>query len=45
MQDLEEMRNNSYESVKLYKEKTKKFHDKHILGKHFEPSMKVLLFN
>lgn len=43
--ELEELRNNAYENSKIYKEKTKKFHDRKILNKHFEPSMDVFLFN
>ncbi|KAJ9558521.1 hypothetical protein OSB04_013135 [Centaurea solstitialis] len=33
--ELEELRNNSYENAKLYKEKTKKWHDKKIIPKNF----------
>ncbi|KAJ9566342.1 hypothetical protein OSB04_002308 [Centaurea solstitialis] len=33
--ELEELRNNSYENAKLYKEKTKKWHDKRIVPKEF----------
>lgn len=43
--ELEEMRDAAYESTKIYKEKTKKYHDKRILPKHYEPGMKVLLYN
>lgn len=46
MNELEELRNNSYESAKIYKEKKKKkYHDAHILSKSFTVGMKVLLFN
>ena len=31
--ELEELRNDSYENAKIYKEKTKKWHDKHLLRK------------
>ncbi|XP_042988735.1 uncharacterized protein LOC122316270 [Carya illinoinensis] len=42
---LEELRRNAYVNAKLYKEKTKAFHDKHILRKSFLPNQKVLLYN
>ncbi|KAJ9566409.1 hypothetical protein OSB04_002375 [Centaurea solstitialis] len=34
--ELEELRNNSYENAKLYKEKTKKWHDKKIIPKELK---------
>ena len=37
MNELDEMRHESYESSKIYKEKVKLFHDKHIMRKTFEP--------
>ncbi|XP_024963106.1 uncharacterized protein LOC112503277 [Cynara cardunculus var. scolymus] len=43
--ELEEHRNFSYENAKLYKENTKKWHDKKILPKEFIEGQKVLLFN
>ena len=30
MNEMEEFRNNAYENAKIYKEKTKKWHDRHI---------------
>ncbi|XP_019240430.1 PREDICTED: uncharacterized protein LOC109220410 [Nicotiana attenuata] len=45
LNELEEFRLHSYENAKLYKEKTKRWHDKHIKPRHFEPSQQVLLFN
>ncbi|XP_019229041.1 PREDICTED: uncharacterized protein LOC109210126 [Nicotiana attenuata] len=42
---LDEFRLHSYENAKLYKEKTKRWHDKHIKPRHFEPGQHVLLFN
>nr|XP_028964733.1 LOW QUALITY PROTEIN: uncharacterized protein LOC103417773 [Malus domestica] len=45
LNELEEIRNDAYENAKIYKEKTKKFHDAHILRKEFQPGQKVLLFN
>ena len=44
MNDLDEMRRESYESSKIYKEKVKLFHDKHIMRKTFKPQHKVLLY-
>ena len=43
--ELEEMRLDSYENTKLYKEETKVFHDKHIIRKSFIVGQKVLLYN
>ena len=43
--ELEEMRLTAYESSKLYKEKVKKYHDKKLLKKDFQPGQQVLLFN
>jgi len=37
--------NEAYENAKIYKAKTKAFHDKMISCKSFEPNKKVLLFN
>nr|XP_027080287.1 uncharacterized protein LOC113703197 [Coffea arabica] len=45
LSELEESRLTSYENAKIYKEKVKFWHDKHILPKHFEEGQKVLLFN
>eukprot|EP00257_Ricinus_communis_P022607 XP_015582385.1 uncharacterized protein LOC107262246 [Ricinus communis] len=42
---LEEMRSEAYENAKLYKERTKKQHDKSLLCKSVTPRMKVLLFS
>ncbi|WVZ89089.1 LOW QUALITY PROTEIN: hypothetical protein U9M48_035543 [Paspalum notatum var. saurae] len=43
--ELEEWREKAYHSAKLYKERTKRWHDKRIKIKTFKPSDKVLLFN
>ncbi|XP_021832270.1 uncharacterized protein LOC110772166 [Prunus avium] len=43
--ELEEIRNDAYESSRIYKEKTKAFHDTQILRKNFHPGQKVLLFS
>ncbi|XP_059639472.1 uncharacterized protein LOC132281823 [Cornus florida] len=45
LDELEEIRNDAYESSKMYKAKTKFEHDKHILRKDFFPGQKVLLYN
>jgi hypothetical protein len=42
---LEEWRENAYHSAKLYKERTKRWHDKRFKTKQFKPGDKVLLFN
>ena len=43
--ELEELRNDAYENSKIYKEKTKVFHDKLIIRKSFSVGQKVLLNN
>ncbi|XP_021770550.1 uncharacterized protein LOC110734718 [Chenopodium quinoa] len=45
LNELEELRDDAYESSRLYKEKTKKWHDQHIRNKSFKVGDKVLLFN
>ena len=45
LSELEEWRDKAYHSAKIYKEKTKKWHDKRIKQKEFQPGDKVLLFN
>ncbi|XP_073041916.1 uncharacterized protein [Primulina eburnea] len=45
LNEMEEFRNDAYENAKIYKEKTKKWHDKQILRRDFEPGQQVLLFN
>ena len=45
LNELDELRTNAYENVKIYKEQSKVWHDKHIVQKEFEPGQKVLLFN
>ena len=42
---LEEIRHLAYERTKIYKEKTKAYHDKRIISRSFEPNDQVLLFN
>ena len=45
LQELEEIRNEAYESSRIYKEKTKAFHDNMISRKKFIVGQKVLLFH
>ncbi|XP_070681807.1 uncharacterized protein [Malus domestica] len=45
LNELEEIRNESYENALIYKEKTEAAHDKMICGKTFSIGQKVLLFN
>lgn len=42
---LEEWRDKAYHSAKIYKERTKRCHDKRIMPKEFKPGEKVLMFN
>lgn len=44
LQELKEIRNDVHESARIYKEKTKAFHDKSISQKNFKAEQKVLLF-
>jgi len=45
LNELEEFRMDAYENAKIYKERTKYFHDKRILRRNFEPGDQVLLYN
>ena len=45
LDELDEWREKAYHSSKLYKERTKRWHDKRIKIKHFKAGDKVLLFN
>ena len=45
LSELDELRTNAYQNAKIYKERTKAWHDKHIVQKEFELGQKVLLFN
>jgi hypothetical protein len=45
LNEMDEFRNESYENAKIYKERTKAWHDKHIVRKEFVPGQQVLLFN
>ena len=37
LSELDEFRNEAYENARIYKEKTKAWHEKHIFRKEFEP--------
>ncbi|XP_049344206.1 uncharacterized protein LOC125808571 [Solanum verrucosum] len=45
LHELEKFRLHAYENAKLYKEKIKRCHDKHIVPRIFTPGEKILLFN
>ncbi|XP_031272145.1 uncharacterized protein LOC116130559 [Pistacia vera] len=45
VQELEEIRNEAYENARIYKEKTKAFHDRIVSRKEFKVGQKVLLYN
>ena len=45
MNELEELRNEAYENARIYKDKTKKWHDQKILRKEFIIGDLVLLYN
>jgi len=45
LSEFEELRMDAYENARIYKERTKKWHDKHLLKKDFKSCDLVLLFN
>ena len=45
MNELEELRNETYDNVRIYKDKTKKWHDQKISRKEFKAGEQVLLYN
>ena len=45
LSELDEFRNEAFENARIYKEKTKAWHDKHITRKEFTAGQQVLLFN
>ena len=45
LNELEEFRLDAYENARIYKERTKRWHDKHIVRRELEVGQKVLLFN
>ncbi|XP_062109871.1 uncharacterized protein LOC133821741 [Humulus lupulus] len=45
LNELDKFRNEAYENAKIYKERTKRRHDKNLSRKEFQPGQHVLLFN
>ena len=45
MNELEELKNKAYDNARIYKEKTKRWHDKKILMREFKAGEQVLLYN
>ncbi|XP_059294446.1 uncharacterized protein LOC132047417 [Lycium ferocissimum] len=45
LHELEEFRYHAYENAKMYKERTKRIHDRRIQSRDFEPGQLVLLYN
>ena len=45
LNELEELRNEAYDNARIYKDKTKKWHDQKILRREFQEEDQVLLFN
>ena len=45
MNELEELRNEAYDKARIYKEKTKRWHDQKILRREFKAGQQVLLYN
>ena len=45
LNELDKFRLQAYENNKLYKEKVKRWHDRRLIQKSFEPGQQVLLFN
>ena len=45
LNELDELRQNAYDSSTIYKEKTKAWYDKHLLHNELKPGQQVLLFN
>ena len=45
LNELEELRNEPYDNARIYKDKTKRWHDQKILRKEFKVGELVLLYN
>ena len=45
LSELDEFCNEAYENARIYKQKPKAWHDKHIIRKEFEAGQQVLLYN
>ena len=45
LNELEELRNEAYDNARIYKDKTKEWHDQKIMRKEFKAGEQVLLYN
>ena len=45
MNELEKLRNEAYDNARIYKDKTKKWHDHKILMREFKAGEQVVLYN
>ena len=45
MNELEELRNEAYDNARIYKDKTKKWHDQRILRRELKIGESILLYN
>ena len=45
LNELDELRQNAYDNSRIYKEKTKAWHNKHLVHNEFKPGQQILLFN
>ena len=45
LNELDELKQNAYDGSRIYKEKTKAWHDKHLMHNELKPGQQVLLFN
>ena len=45
LNELDELRHNAYDSSRIYKEKTKAWHDKHLMHNELKPRQQFLLLN
>ena len=45
MNELEELRNEAHDNARIYKEKTKRWHDKKIIRRELKAEEQVLLYN
>ena len=45
LNELDEIRMNAYENAKLYRDRTKMWHDKHLMKKYFYKGELILLYN
>lgn len=45
LNEMDEFHKDSYKNARIYKERTKVWHEKYILRREFQPRQKVLLYN